>query len=303
MSADVSVIVCTYNRSALLAQTLESMCGLNVPPGLDWEVLVVDNNSPDDTFDVATNFQKKLPLRCLREPRQGKTFALNRAVAESSGTLTLFTDDDVRLSEDWLVQYVRALRDHPEAGWFGGRIYPWWPSGQPKWLREDGFQMLQGYFVSYDLGDRERLYTAADLLPCGANMAVARRTFELIGGYREDLGPRGNLRGVADDTELIQRAIHLGISGVYVPAAACEHLVPQDRLRFTSFFRYGLLKGEQQARANPTQFGNGSICRSGLDLLRGGCQMLRQRSDRARVCLINSGFQLGIRRAKRALKR
>ena len=93
----VSVIVCTYNRCGTLAATLESAAALRIPAGVSWELLVVDNNSTDGTREVVLGFAGRLPVRYLYEPRQGKTLALNRALAEAQGDLLLFTDDDVQL--------------------------------------------------------------------------------------------------------------------------------------------------------------------------------------------------------------
>ena len=104
----VSVIVCTYNRSSVLADTLESFLHLRVPEGVGWELLVVDNNSKDQTREVVEGFAGRLPLRYLFEPRQGKTCALNLALKEAKGDLLLFTDDDVRLDPGWLASFVET---------------------------------------------------------------------------------------------------------------------------------------------------------------------------------------------------
>src|SRR5262245_45029284 len=123
---DVTIIICTYNRSAALRTCLESLCRGDALRLAGTEILLVDNNSPDDTPEVAKSFGDRLPLRYLCEPRQGKTFALNRGVAEARGDLLLFTDDDVELNERWVKEYRAAASRHPEAGWFGGRVFPWW---------------------------------------------------------------------------------------------------------------------------------------------------------------------------------
>jgi len=83
--ADVSLVICTYNRSQLLRHTLESITRLRPPMGAKWELLVVDNNSSDDTRPVAESFAERVPLRYIFEPRQGKTRALTRALQEATG--------------------------------------------------------------------------------------------------------------------------------------------------------------------------------------------------------------------------
>src|SRR4051812_25844630 len=104
-----TVAICTWNRSALLAQALEQMTRLQVPAGVTWEVIVVNNNSSDVTDTVIASFEGRLPIRRVFEPAQGKSHALNRAVAESRGDYILWTDDDALVDEGWLAAYVLAI--------------------------------------------------------------------------------------------------------------------------------------------------------------------------------------------------
>src|SRR5262249_6738385 len=180
----------------------------------------------------------------------------------------------------WLSAFHDAARNSPDAGWFGGRIVPWWPSGRPRWLRDECLPALSGFFGLYDRGDQERYYVPADDPPAGAGMAVRRTTFDRVGGYREDLGPRGDRKGTCDDTELIDRARAAGIPGVYVPTAVCRHLVPDDRLTFRWFLKYGVGKGENQARVDGANGVRGSWLRASTQALRAVPQFLRGRGDR-----------------------
>src|SRR6266550_1086469 len=111
----VSVALCSWNRSGLLRKTLEQFTYLEAPNGFDWELLVVDNNSTDDTPDVLAEFASRLPLRALREPMPGKSNAANLAVREARGEYILWTDDDVLAGSDWVRQYVDAFRRYPTA--------------------------------------------------------------------------------------------------------------------------------------------------------------------------------------------
>lgn len=295
-SRRISVIICTYNRGDLLAAALRSVHQLTVPAGLDWEVVVVDNNSRDRTKEVVRGFEGKLPVRYVFEPQQGKTIALNRAVLEATGELLAFTDDDVQLDPAWLSELARAARAQPSAGWLGGRTLPLWPRGRPTWLHDESLAALSGFFVMHDLGDAERPYADEDDPPIGANMAVRRAVFERIGLYREDLGPSGQRRGTHDDSELIWRAQHAGIPGVYVPTAMCHHWVAPSRLRLRSFLSYGLVKGENQAKAGGPSAASGSLRCAAVYSLRGLYQACKLRRDRVGLCLINIGIELGRRR-------
>lgn len=299
----VSIIISTYNRCDMLAATLQSVQQLTTPAGLDWEVVVVDNNSLDQTKPLVLGFEGRLPIRYVFERQQGKTIALNRAVREAAGELLAFTDDDVRLDPAWLSELVRAAHANPTAGWFGGRTLPLWPDGRPAWLRDESLAALSGFFVMHDLGDAERRYGAEDDAPIGANMAVRRAVFERIGLYREDLGPSGDRRGTHDDSELIWRAQKAGIPGVYVPSALCHHRVASSRLRWRSFFSYGLVKGENQAKTTEAPAPRGFARCAALHSLRALHQACKLRWDRVGLCLMNIGIEVGRRRGAKAGKR
>jgi glycosyltransferase involved in cell wall biosynthesis len=288
----ISVVICTYNRCLLLEQTLQSLLGMRVVAGQDWEVLVVDNNSSDRTRQIVEGWRERLPVRYLHEPRQGKTFALNQGVSQARGDLLLFTDDDVQVDPGWLSSYDQAARRHSHAGWFGGRTDLNWETGRPGWLHDECLPVLAGYFGLYDLGAEERMFIPEDVPPAGNNMAVRRETFGKIGGYREDLGPRGATRGTCDDSELIWRAQKHGIQGVYVPAATCRHFVPRDRLAHACFFRYGLIKGRNLRHMLGNAACRGSLLRAVSQAARAMPQMVRGRWDRVRVCSVNIGFEI-----------
>lgn len=289
----VSVVVCTFDREALLERMLASAAGLEIPAGQPWEVLLVDNGPGQIGRRVGERFLGALPLTILREPTPGKTIALNRALAAASGELLLFTDDDVTLRRPWLRAFASAATANPEAGWFGGRSVPDWEGGRPAWVGAEVFATLGGYFCNYDLGEAARPYREGDLLPIGASMAVRRAVFERVGPFNATLGPREGRRGVGDDTELIMRAQAAGIPGRYVPEAVVDHFVPAERLRPAALYRYGVIKGRQQAQMDGGRGRGPGVLNQAA---RGLFQLARGRRDRAMVCLLNIGLAVGRRR-------
>jgi glycosyltransferase involved in cell wall biosynthesis len=106
----------------VIKQTLESFTRLQVPAGLEWEVVVVDNNSQDGTSAVLESFTSRLPLRHFLETHQGIAHARNRAALEARGDIILWTDDDVQVKPNWLAGYVEAFAEHPECGFFVGPV-------------------------------------------------------------------------------------------------------------------------------------------------------------------------------------
>ena len=154
-----SVIICTYNRCESLRRTLETLSLMVVPPGLDWELLIVDNNSKDATKQACADFQQRLPLRYLFESKQGKSHALNLAVAVAKADLLIFCDDDVDVDPELDGAAIGTGRGViPKAAFFSGRVIPRWETTPPN----DGSGELSrqrrccaGSTVCYEPSDRE----------------------------------------------------------------------------------------------------------------------------------------------------
>src|ERR1700735_4160452 len=148
----VTLILCTYNRCQLLVKALESIAVQSLPNDVEWEVLVVDNNSDDQTCEVVTDFSRRYPgrFRYLFEPRPGKSHALNSGIQDAQGDVLAFTDDDVIVEPTWLQQLTTHLRDGAWAG-SGGRTLPERTFSPPRWLSLEGKYAL-GPFAVFDLG-------------------------------------------------------------------------------------------------------------------------------------------------------
>src|SRR5262249_2574313 len=126
--------ICTWNRSKSLSATLSSLQQLTIPPDIDWEVLLVNNNCSDDTDEVIAQFADRLPIRLLHEKRQGLSNARNCAAAAAKGDYILWTDDDAIVDPNWVAAYVNAFRTWPKASLFGGPIKLKLEGNPPRWL-------------------------------------------------------------------------------------------------------------------------------------------------------------------------
>jgi len=131
----VSVVVCTYNRCASLRDTLRALKGQRVDGELSFEVVVVDNNSTDETRQTVDEArrQTRWPVRYVFEQKQGLSHARNVGIREAKSDLVMFTDDDVVPDERWVDTIVRAFESH-EADCVGGRILPIWSREPANWL-------------------------------------------------------------------------------------------------------------------------------------------------------------------------
>src|ERR1700740_479714 len=131
----VTVILCTYNRCQSLAKALKSVASSIMPASVEWEVLVVDNNSPDKTREVAEEFCRKYAqrFRYMFEGQQGKSYALNSGIRATDADVLAFMDDDVEVDPHWLNNLTKAFSDGPWSG-AAGRILPGTDFAPPSWL-------------------------------------------------------------------------------------------------------------------------------------------------------------------------
>jgi glycosyltransferase involved in cell wall biosynthesis len=224
----ITVILCTYNRCRILAHTLESVAASVLPESMNWEILVVDNNSRDQTREVVEEFCRRYPgrFRYHFESRQGLSQARNAGISEARSEILAFMDDDVIVEPTWLQNLTANLHDSEWAG-AGGRILPEKGFSPPHWLSLNGPYAMCGVLALFDRGDKAG---ELDWAPFGTNMAFRRAMFEIYGVFRTDLGRCGeNLMG-GEDTEFGRRLVYAGEHLRYEPSAVVYHPVLGNRL-------------------------------------------------------------------------
>lgn len=244
----ITVILCTYNRGKSLAKALDSLAASVLPESTEWEVLVVDNNSTDQTREVVESFCLRFPhrFRYLFESQQGKSNALNAGIRRASGDVLAFVDDDVTVEPTWLQNLTAALQGSEWVG-SGGRILPERTFQVPRWLSLKGRYALAPLAI-FDLGLQAGPLTEP---PFGTNMAFRKNLFEKYGCFRTDLGPRPGSEIRNEDTEFGSRLVAAGESLWYEPSAIVYHSVPHHRVQK----RYFLTWWYDKARADIREFG------------------------------------------------
>lgn len=223
----LTVAICTWNRAASLARCLEGLAAARVPRDLEWEVLVVDNNSRDDTASVAGAFASRLPVRRLVELAQGLSHARNAATRAARGEYIVWTDDDVVVSPGWLEAYVDAFAHWPGAAIFGGSIAPLFEAPAPPWL-ETGWRVVPSAFAALEPAPAAGPVTR-DRIPFGANFSARA---EDLRRHRFDpaLGAQPGGLYYGEETQVIQAILDAGGTGRWVPGAAVQHVVPTERM-------------------------------------------------------------------------
>lgn len=228
---DISVLIATRSRAALLRDTLESMCGLDTG-GLSWELLVVDNGSTDDTPALLRAYHRRLPLVTMWQPEPGKNRSLNSMLPRLRGALTVLTDDDVILPSDWLQAWKAGAGRWPDDAVFGGRIVPKFPAGTPAWITGPRFPARSQCFAAFEPRQGEGPY---DGTAFGPNLAVRSALFAEY-RFADNLGPAGGSYAMGGETEYLWRLRDAGLRIIYVPSACVEHVIEPSRLSVCALF-------------------------------------------------------------------
>jgi len=255
----LSIIICTFNRSFELEQLLEDICSQHkkLESQKDIEIILVDNNSFDNTAEVVYRFVEntELSIKYFTEKKLGLSACRNFAVTKASGDLLAFIHDDINLDEDWLKEaYQLALSCHDqEIGVFGGRSVPMWQEDFPDWLNlQKPYGVRQEVFSGHSFGDEEQYYPfdteyGTAEFPSGINVFIRKEIFENCGNFRTDLGPSaaGGF-SVLDDYEFFEYLSMLKIPMVYVPQCIVYHPVSPSKMTIQNIRRWYFKNGRAQ---------------------------------------------------------
>lgn len=247
-----SVLISTYNRASLLDDCLEHLKQQRFIPGD--EVLIVDNGSTDGTRTILERHAAAfpVPLVALFESVPGKSRALARAVEAARGDILAFTDDDVNVAPDWLMEIRNAIST-TDVDVVGGPVTPRWEKSAPWWLHiaeSSGYSRLAAPLALLNYGNQSIDLGPRTLL--GANMAVRRRAFQQLGGFAQHLGKlRGTLLS-GEDHDLCRRAQAAGFKAAYLPSIRVAHWVPRSRVRLRYFLSWFYWSGVTNAELDQT---------------------------------------------------
>jgi len=234
-SIDISVIICTHNRAFLLPDALRSLERSEIPENIRIELVVVDNASNDNTFQVITAHAKnsKFKIHPLKEPKKGKTFALNVAINNAAGELLAFVDDDHIVSPGYFKAIRSAVESHPVYNLFCGRILPNWDGTEPPWIHDKTRYPIRPFPIpTFNMGDRvlEVQLDKEMFIPGAGNLVIKKSVFKNIGLFSEEFGPKGhNLQG-GEDLEFLRRALKHGERLMYIPEILQYHHVDKNKL-------------------------------------------------------------------------
>ncbi len=241
----LSVFIATYNRDKIIKETLTEFSNINVD-NINWELIIIDNNSTDNTKEVVSSFENKLPIIYLFEKKQGKNCALNTAIEIAKGELFVFTDDDVSPDKNWLKEILSCSERWNKTNIFGGKVEPKFPSDNISKF------IIQGNFSSYVFAifspyDKEMEFNKG-LSPVGPNCWFRRSIFDGGLRYNSDIGPKGNGRISGSELSLFETLIKQGEKIVYSPNAIVQHRIQLHQTKVAYLLKRAYASGRGWVR-------------------------------------------------------
>lgn len=242
----LSLVIATYNRAESLLVTLNSVAAQTTPVE-QWECIVVNNNSTDDTEQRFKEFAQAHPnlrLRMVNELRQGLSFARNRGIGEGEGEYIAIIDDDERIAPDFISSYIELFDSTPDAMAAGGPIVAEYPTGKPRWMSRFTERPIANtmYF-----GDKICIFPSGRI-PGGGNMALRRSAVKRYGVFDTALGYVGEQLIGGEECDLFERLQIAEAKYYYVPGAVMYHIIPKEKLSLEYLSRLSYNVGVSQVR-------------------------------------------------------
>ena len=231
----ISVIICTYNRDKYIYNVLKSLAE-NDLPRQEYEVVLVNNNSTDNTETECKRFASDYPdirFNYCFESQQGLSYARNRGIREAQGDLLAYVDDDATVNKEYLRTYADFFAATPDAVAAGGPILPHYETKEPSWMSHYTRQLITGKLY---LGDKPRPFSHG-AYPGGGNSCYRKSVFDTIGLFNVELGRKGNSLIGAEEKDLYDKMTSHGMKFYYLPTAILYHIIPATKLTQDYFDR------------------------------------------------------------------
>ncbi|MBD2196494.1 MULTISPECIES: hormogonium polysaccharide biosynthesis glycosyltransferase HpsE [Calothrix] len=240
-SVDFTVAIPTYNGESRLPELLERLRNQLYTETFVWEIIVVDNNSTDNTAVLIKNYQAgwecPYPLKYCFEAKQGAGYARKRAVEEAKGKFIGFLDDDNYPVSNWVAVAYAFGQKYPQAGAYGSQIHPDWEVEPPK-----DFQRIAPFLAITERGNLPLLYEPHQrLLPPSAGLVIRREAWlKSIPNQMILTGRVSNNTLTGEDLEMLSYLQKFGWEIWYNPEMEIYHKIPSWRLQreyLIPFFR------------------------------------------------------------------
>lgn len=257
---DIDLIIPTFNRSELLQKCLHSVVVAKHPAGLNIHVMVVDNNSTDNTRETIRPFLKSEGLQfsyCFVS-RAGKSAAVNEAIARTTSEMVGFIDDDELMDSAWFEVVLREFSADTQLEYIGGPCLPNWEIPEPDWFPWS----MRGVVAIVPREKRVRFSKDFEGILMGGNIAIKRATLQRVLPYPEQLGKIGNRIRSGMDEIIYHRLLGIEAKGMVIPELIIYHWIPRERLTKQYFRKWAIGRGigvgfqfRERGFAEPALFG------------------------------------------------
>lgn len=239
---EISVAVCTYNRADVLPKCLESLANQTAADEF-FEVLIIDNNSTDDTKRIALDFcGKNTNFKYIFEEKQGLSQARNRAIAEAKGEFLAYIDDDAIADKEWVEKIISVIQNNKDIAALGGKILPWYNTEKPKWFTDE--------FGLHSWGDKH-LQLSLQNYPfglSGSNMIFKKDILEKYNGFSAEYGMTGNKIAFGEESLLFNKMLKNKENIQYFPEIFVYHLVSEKSYSLKEAFKRSMQNGRAIAK-------------------------------------------------------
>ena len=241
----ISIIICTYNRDKYIYNVLKSIAE-NDFPASEYEIVLINNNSTDNTEQECFRFQNDFPeceFRYFLEKNQGLSYARNRGITESQGDIFIYVDDDAVVNKEYLSSYSDFFEKNSEAMAAGGAIIPIYETEEPRWISYYTKQLLTAYLY---YGNHIKEFKAGKF-PGGGNAAYRKEVFDQIGVFNPELGRKGDSLIGAEEKDIFDKMRNKNMKFYYLPNSILYHIISPQKLSKDYFNRltYSIGKSER----------------------------------------------------------
>jgi glycosyltransferase involved in cell wall biosynthesis len=223
----LSLIICTYNREKYIYNTLKCIAENNFE-NEKYEIVLVNNNSADQTENESIRFQKdypEIPYHYFIEMNQGLSYARNRGIKEAQGNILVFLDDDSFIAPDYLKNLEKNMVQYPDLAAFGGEISPLFESGSaPQWLSK----WTLSWVSAINLGNKIIPFKGTQY-PIGANMGITKTWIDKVGNFNCALGRSKKNLMAGEEKDLFNRIKKEKGKIYYFPDVKVQHVIPEYR--------------------------------------------------------------------------
>jgi glycosyltransferase involved in cell wall biosynthesis len=183
MDKGVSIVICCYNSEKRIIPTLEHLKAQNCPTDINWEIILIDNASSDQTVTVARQFlgESSIPFKIIREERAGLSFAREAGFVNANFEYVSLVDDDNWVDQNWVKTVFEILDKNNHIGACGGRGIGEFEIKPPFWFEKFQYSYAVGPQVSMMLGDSATPYLY------GAGLTIRGSSLSSGGDYELNL--------------------------------------------------------------------------------------------------------------------